>query len=254
MVPLFGGVKGDLVEGWMSGMDKMTMEYMMLGKGRTWNENCFYCQEMHGRNSLLEEKLRELEMKNQSLLANNSLLKVQLQESWFRQEDTENEAIRLRSNVGKMRMENEKLIQSVKQLEEKLNRKPAPPPPPPHPPKSLFLNLKNPFLKKQKQFRSVPENIHESHSKQGRMMELSGAVMDAIKNKTYSLRPVQKQTVKRKMVREPQDYNIGEILARRLAMGYGMEEDARSGKSIRSNSTMRSFTFEDLPSRPPSRV
>ena len=44
MVPLFGGVKGDLVEGWMSGMDKMTMEYMMLGKGRTWNENCFYCQ------------------------------------------------------------------------------------------------------------------------------------------------------------------------------------------------------------------
>lgn len=99
--------------------------------------------------------------------ANNSLLKVQLQESWFRQEDTENEAIRLRSNVGKMRMENEKLIQSVKQLEEKLNRKPAPPPPPPHPPKSLFLNLKNPFLKKQKQFRSVPENIHESHSKQG---------------------------------------------------------------------------------------
>ena len=67
----------------------------------------------------------------------------------------------------------------------------------------------------------------------GRMMELSGAVMDAIKNKTYSLKPVQKQTVKRKMVREPQDYNIGEILARRLAMGYGMEEDARSGKSIR---------------------
>ena len=85
-------------------------------------------------------------------------------------------------------------------------------------------------------------------------MELSGAVMDAIKNKTYSLKPVQKHNGKRKLRREPQDYNIGEILARRLAMGYGMEEDTRSARSIRSNSTIRSFTFEDLPSRPPSRL
>ena len=86
------------------------------------------------------------------------------------------------------------------------------------------------------------------------MMELSGAVMDAIKNKTYSLKPVEKPTVARKARRDPQDYNIGEILARRLAMGYSMEEDSRSGRSIRSNSTARSFTFEDLPSRPPSRL
>ena len=80
--------------------------------------------------------------------------------------------------------------------------------------------------------------------------------------------------MKRKVRRENKDYNIGEILARRMAMGYGMDEDTRSARSIRldlfshnihlsidillcfrSNGTIRSFTFEDLPSsRPPSRM
>ena len=68
-------------------------------------------------------------------------------------------------------------------------------------------------------------------------MDLSGAVMDAIKNKTYNLKPVEKCTVKKKVFRDNQDYNIGEILRRRLAMGYGMEEDASSVRSIR-------FTFK----------
>ena len=105
-------------------------------------------------------------------------------------------------------------------------------------------------------------------------MDLSGAVMDAIKNKTYNLKPVEKPAVKRKVRRANQDYNIGEILARRIAMGYGMDEDTLSARSIRldlfshnihlllgilscfrSNGTIRSFTFEDLPSsRPPSRI
>jgi hypothetical protein len=106
------------------------------------------------------------------------------------------------------------------------------------------------------------------------MMDLSGAVMDAIKNKTYNLKPVEKPAVKRKVRRANQDYNIGEILARRIAMGYGVDEDTQSARSIRldlfsrnvhlflgilscfrSNGTIRSFTFEDLPSsRPPSRI
>ena len=64
-------------------------------------------------------------------------------------------------------------------------------------------------------------------------MDLSGAVMDAIKNKTYNLKPVEKSTVKKKVCRDNQDYNIGEILRRRLAMGYGMEEDAGSVRSVR---------------------
>ena len=64
-------------------------------------------------------------------------------------------------------------------------------------------------------------------------MDLSGAVMDAIKNKTYNLKPVEKPAVKRKVRRANQDYNIGEILARRIAMGYGMDEDTRSARSIR---------------------
>ena len=96
------------------------------------------------------------------------MLKAKLQGSLFHQEDIENEAIRGRSNMWKQTMENQKLIFRVKQLEEELCQKPEPPPPPPQPPKSLFSNLKNPFLKKSKQFRSTPDNIHISHAKQGK--------------------------------------------------------------------------------------
>ena len=85
------------------------------------------------------------------------------------------------------------------------------------------------------------------------MMDLSGAVMDAIKNKTYNLKPVEKSNVKRKVHRDNQDYNIGEILARRLAMGYGMEEDASSVRSVRfviyalsTNFTEIYFKYPDL--------
>ena len=76
------------------------------------------------------------------------MLKAKLQESLFRQEDIENEAIRVRSSLGKKKMENQRLNQRVNQLEGELYKKSEPPPPPPPPPKSLFSNLKNPFLKK----------------------------------------------------------------------------------------------------------
>jgi hypothetical protein len=58
------------------------------------------------------------------------------------------------------------------------------------------------------------------------MMSLSVAVLDAIKSKAYHLRPVEKKDIKKQ--RPKNDFGIGEILARRMAMGYGDddEEDA----------------------------
>ena len=97
-------------------------------------------------------------------------MKTQLKEALFRQDDFENEAIRLRSILEKKNLENLKLKHKVRQLEAELYRKPEPPPPPPpQPPKSLFSNLKNPFLKKTKHFRSVPENMNISGGKQGKL-------------------------------------------------------------------------------------
>ena len=149
-----------------------------------------YPQEIQGRNFILAEQLRILQTKNQALLVNvlsikvrieitflcvedkNAVLKAHLQESLFRQEDVENEAIRLRGCIGRTNIENQKLTMKVKNLEEKLYKKPEPPPPPPQPTKSLFSNLKNPFLKKSKQFRSVPENMHIPHARQGNSFQL----------------------------------------------------------------------------------
>ena len=50
-------------------------------------------------------------------------------------------------------------------------------------------------------------------------MNLSEAVLDAIKNKTYSLRPLGKEDEKKK-TKLKEDLGIAQILARRMAMGY----------------------------------
>ena len=76
-------------------------------------------------------------------------------------------------------------------------------------------------------------------------MALSGAVLDAIKNRSYNLKPVDKVKVKRKARRDHPDYNIGEILARRLAMGYGMEEETGSNRSASSFRFVSRFCFPD---------
>ena len=67
----------------------------------------------------------------------------------------------------------------------------------------------------------------------GPMMTLSEAVLDAIKNKTYSLRPLKKEDARKKR-NSNQDLGISQILARRMAMGYKdiQEEEERKESSI----------------------
>ena len=54
-------------------------------------------------------------------------------------------------------------------------------------------------------------------------MSLSVAILDAIKNIAYHLRPVKKVDVNKKQ-KPKDDFRIGDILARRMAMGYGEED------------------------------
>ena len=72
-------------------------------------------------------------------------------------------------------------------------------------------------------------------------MSLSVAVLDAIKNKAYRLRPVDKKDIKK--VKPKDDFAIGEIFARRMSMGYG-EEDImeEEGKDV-TESSLLSFKF-----------
>ena len=53
------------------------------------------------------------------------------------------------------------------------------------------------------------------------LMNLSVDLLAAIKNQTYSLRPVKFNKKKRRQSSRAEDYNIAQILARRIAMGYG---------------------------------
>ena len=57
------------------------------------------------------------------------------------------------------------------------------------------------------------------------MMSLSVAVLEAIKNKAYRLKPVEKTDSKVKNLPKD-DLGIGEILARRMAMGYDGQEES----------------------------
>ena len=71
------------------------------------------------------------------------------------------------------------------------------------------------------------------------MMSLNTDILEAIKNKTYHLRPVQEEPLESEMRSQSRtqslDMSLGHILARRVAMGYGLqgEEDARSVASLR---------------------
>ena len=54
-------------------------------------------------------------------------------------------------------------------------------------------------------------------------MSLSVALLEAIKNKAYRLKPVEK-TNSNLTTLPKDDLGLGEILARRMAMGYGQED------------------------------
>ena len=54
----------------------------------------------------------------------------------------------------------------------------------------------------------------------GPMMTLSEAVLDAIKNKSYSLRPIERED-RMKKSKPKEVFGIAQILARRMAMGFG---------------------------------
>ena len=74
------------------------------------------------------------------------------------------------------------------------------------------------------------------------LMNLSSDLLDAIKNKTYHLKPVKMIQKKRRQNSPPEDFNIAKILARRIAMGYGnIEEDNKSIKSVDSNNSVMSI-------------
>ena len=51
-------------------------------------------------------------------------------------------------------------------------------------------------------------------------MTLSKAVLDAIKNKSYSLRPIERED-RMKKTKPKEVLGIAQILARRMAMGFG---------------------------------
>ena len=70
-------------------------------------------------------------------------------------------------------------------------------------------------------------------------MSLSVAVLDAIKNKAYRLRPVEKIGSNKK-AKPNDDLGIGEILARRMAMGYG-EEDILEEEEVANENSFMSF-------------
>ena len=68
----------------------------------------------------------------------------------------------------------------------------------------------------------------------GPMMFLSDSVLDAIKNKAYSLKPLKRED-KKKNTKSKEDLGIAQILARRMAMGYAdiwEEEDAKENSII----------------------
>ena len=66
-------------------------------------------------------------------------------------------------------------------------------------------------------------------------MRLNNETLEAIKNRKYQLRPVRMMAPQKKRRMSTSDCDLGQILSRRISMGYStIEEDTVSIKSFNS--------------------
>jgi len=122
------------------------------------------------------------------------------------------------------------LEERLQKLEEEALRVPQAPPPPPSPPpqKSFLSSLAKPFKvrgrKASKQEQTTQAKGAESS---GTSKTLNAQIVEAIRQRSYSLRPVEDSVVKRRIARKSQqrDSSVAPILARRASMGYDDEEE-----------------------------
>lgn len=175
---------------------------------------------------------RQLNLHLRQLFGRNRQLEAVVTAQCDRVTLLEEEIIQLRQKLDKENIINMNLRNNLSALENKLTRVPKPPPPPPPPPsKTLMGSVRKTFMTRSKRAMSVP-NIAAACSGG---MSLNEDVLDAIKNRTYVLRPVTRKGRERRVTED--DLAIGQILKRRMAMGYVMEEDTMSISSIVSGNS-----------------
>jgi len=187
----------------------------------------------------LREEIQALKDEKCYLQAQKGFLHAQLDNSLTRNSKLESEVSGLTYELRNKESENQDLRNRVVNLETEVTRKPEippPPPPPPPPPKSLFTQIRRNIIRKSKRAASVP-NINALCSAGAPAARLNNETLEAIKNKSYQLRPVRKNLPAKKRNCSGSDsdgeQNIGLILARRMSMGYNnFEEDNISIKSF----------------------
>jgi len=201
------------------------IDYIDSLSGICWikEQKCLFCKDIFKENLKLSEKVSSLEGKVICLQNIKTELLDQLVEARKAKDNMEMEMGDLHEDIDKIRKEKEMMEKKMQSLENELywradTTKAVPPPPPPLPPKSFLSSFKLTFKKKTKRSISLPENMNLL-TKPGPVVALREAVLDAIKNKAYSLRPLEKENPRKKM-KCKEDLGIAEILARRMAMGY----------------------------------
>merc|ERR1712083_531158 len=224
-----------------------------LGDGDSGVENDWWgllktCQDCKLTVPELRDEIQTLKDEKYYLQAQKGFLHAQLDNTLTMNSKLKSEVTGLKYELRNKERENQELRSRVVNLEKQVNLKPEiPPPPPPPPPKSLFNQLRRNIIRKSKRAASVP-NINALCAPGAR---LNNETLEAIKNKSYQLRPVRVNgpAKNRNFSGGGSDgeQNIGQILARRISMGYStLEEDnisIKSYNSIRSGGSVESYDW-----------
>jgi len=222
---------------WDSGVDVDNELWSILGP----------CQDCKIMLPELKQKIEALKQERSYLEAQKCFLHAQLENSLTLTSKLEADITGLRCELRDQVRENTDLKERLGRAETELTMIPEIPPPPPPPPKSLFTHIKNNIniIRKSKRAASVP-NIN-TLSAPAPLMKLNNETLDAIKNRRYQLRPVRITNQKKRRL-SGSDCDIGQILSRRISMGYStIEEDCvsiKSFSSIRSGGSLESMDWK----------
>lgn len=175
-------------------------------------------------------------------------------------EELKKERIQLQESIKELENKNAKLLKELETLRTSMDRTPElapPPPPPPMPPKfrlHFWKPTTNGGLTKKSRSKSLSrvEDFKRKRNPNAPMV-LNDAILDAIRNRRYSLRHVDDADERKKsMIRQRQnsDDNIAKIIQRQAKMVYSDDEDEDDDNPYPKNIRKSSQYSASLPRLP----
>ncbi|XP_040568663.1 uncharacterized protein [Lepeophtheirus salmonis] len=225
---------------------------------------CVNCHQLSSMNMILEGKIHQLEkfslnneqrlkfMEENSIAWEKKALEYEVNlEILIKQRGS------LQEEIQDLQKKNDKLLKEVEGLYTEIERKPEipPPPPPPPPPPKFKLNFWKPSKKQRSKSLNRVEDLRIMERNPHAPMVLNSDILDAIKNRRYSLKHVDpiKEKEKQRLLRKESDqyyseFDIAKIIERQIALAFSDESDEETEEWINKKINNDKGSFSSLDS------